>query len=148
MAYLLIVDDDPDFASSVATLCQADGHEVATVHTPAEALCSVTARQPDALLLDVMFPEDPTAGFQIAREVRRKFASLPILLLTAVNQEFPLGFSHKDFDPHWLPVTEFVEKPVDFAVLRDKVRRLLQPPGAQRGGASDLGPGRGLPGSV
>lgn len=125
MAYLLIVDDDPEFASSVATVCQADGHEVVTVNTPADALTSVAQRRPDGILLDVMFPEDPTAGFQIAREVRRKFGDIPILLLTAVNQEFPLGFSHKDYDANWLPVADFVEKPVDFAVLREKVKKLL-----------------------
>lgn len=125
MAYLLIVDDDPEFASSVATVCQADGHEVVTVNTPADALTSVAQRRPDGILLDVMFPEDPTAGFQIAREVRRKFGEIPILLLTAVNQEFPLGFSHKDYDANWLPVADFVEKPVDFAVLREKVKKLL-----------------------
>jgi two-component system, OmpR family, response regulator MtrA len=125
MAYLLIVDDDPEFASSVATVCQADGHEVVTVHTPADALASVAQRRPDGILLDVMFPEDPTAGFQVAREVRRKFGQIPILLLTAVNQEFPLGFSHKDSDQNWLPVADFVVKPVDFAVLREKISRLL-----------------------
>ena len=125
MAYLLIVDDDPEFASSVATVCRADGHEVLTVHTPDEALASVAQRRPDAILLDVMFPEDPTAGFQIAREVRRKFGEIPTLMLTAVNQEFPLGFSHKDYDANWLPVADFVEKPVDFAVLREKVSQLL-----------------------
>lgn len=125
MAYLLIADDDPDFASSVATVCQAEGHEVVTVHTPADALASVAQRRPDGILLDVMFPEDPTAGFQVAREVRRKFGEIPILLLTAVNQGFPLGFSHKDRDVDWLPVVDFVEKPVDFQVLREKIRALL-----------------------
>ncbi len=133
MAYLLIVDDDPEFASSVATVCQADGHEVVTAHTPADALASVAQRRPDGILLDVMFPEDPTAGFEIAREVQRKFGPIPILLLTAVNQEFPLGFSHKDYDAKWLPVVDFLEKPVDFAVLREKVRRLQGgDPGAGR----------------
>ena len=132
MAYLLIVDDDPEFASSVATVCQADGHEVLTVHTPADALASVAQRRPDGVLLDVIFPEDPTAGFQVAREIRRKFGEIPILLLTAVNQEFPLGFSHKDFDATWLPVVEFVEKPVDFALLREKVARLVGPKRAQQ----------------
>ncbi len=57
MAYLLIVDDDPDFASSVATVCQADGHETVVKHTPADALASVAERRPDGILLDVMFPE-------------------------------------------------------------------------------------------
>ena len=125
MPYLLIVDDDPDFASSVATVCEALGHEVATVHTTSEALERVAQRRPDGLLLDVMFPEDSTAGFELAREIRRRHGNLPILMLTAVNQQFPLGFSNKDIDPRWLPVTDFVEKPVDFAVLREKITRLL-----------------------
>ena len=46
-------------------------------------------------------------------------------MLTAVNQQFPLGFSNKDIDPNWLPVTDFVEKPVDFDLLRQKITRLL-----------------------
>jgi DNA-binding response OmpR family regulator len=125
MAYLLIVDDDPDFASSVATVCESLGHEVATLHTPDAAIPSVEQRRPDGILLDVMFPEDPGAGFQLARELRRQHGSIPILMLTAVNQQFPLGFSNKDIDAKWLPVTDFVEKPVDFAVLRDKITGLL-----------------------
>jgi CheY-like chemotaxis protein len=125
MSYLLIVDDDPDFASSVATVCEALGHEVATVHTTSEALERVAQRRPDGLLLDVMFPEDPTAGFELAREIRRRHGNLPILMLTAVNQQFPLGFSNKDIDPKWLPVVDFVEKPVDFDLLRQKISRLL-----------------------
>jgi len=125
MSYLLIVDDDPDFASSVATVCEALGHEVATVHTTSEALERVAQRRPDGLLLDVMFPEDPTAGFELAREIRRRHGNLRILMLTAVNQQFPLGFSNKDIDPKWLPVVDFVEKPVDFNLLRQKISRLL-----------------------
>jgi DNA-binding response OmpR family regulator len=127
MAYLLIVDDDQDFAEAVATVCQSDGHEVATLQAIEPALASIEARRPDAMVLDVMFPENPNAGFQLARDVRRKFGELPILMLTAVNQQFPLGFSNKDIDPTWLPVTEFLEKPVDFAVLREKIKRLLGP---------------------
>jgi DNA-binding response OmpR family regulator len=125
MPYLLIVDDDPDFANSVATVCQSLGHEVTTLHTISEAMPSLEQRLPDAVLLDVMFPEDPGAGFQLAREIRRRFGKLPVLLLTAVNQRFPLGFSDKDIDSRWLPITDFIEKPVDFAVLRDKITRLL-----------------------
>jgi DNA-binding response OmpR family regulator len=130
MAYLLIVDDDPDFAGSVATVCESLGHEVQVVHTTKLALASLEQRRPDGVLLDVMFPEDPSAGFQLAREIQRRFNGLPVLLLTAVNQEFPLGFSNKDIDRKWLPVADFLEKPVDFGVLREKVTRLLAPPPA------------------
>ncbi len=125
MAYLLIVDDDADFANSVATVCRAMGHEARIVNAAGEALPQVAARRPDAVILDVMFPEDPAAGFQVARELRRQAPDLPILMLTAVNQQFPLGFSTRDIDPKWLPVTDFVEKPVDFGVLQTRLERLL-----------------------
>ncbi len=128
MAYLLIVDDDPDFASSIATVCESLGHEVLAVHTVAQALAQAEQRRPDGLLLDVMFPEDPSAGFQLAREMHRRFGNLPILLLTAVNQQFPLGFSNKDISPKWLPVADFLEKPVDFALLREKITNLFGQP--------------------
>lgn len=131
MAYLLIVDDDPEFASSVETVCQAAGYEVKTVHTPEDALAQVEKRSPDGILLDVMFPENPSGGFQLARNIRRRFGGVPILLLTAVNQQFPLGFSNKDIDPDWLPVAEFVEKPVEFPVLLEKIEQLLKRSAAQ-----------------
>jgi CheY-like chemotaxis protein len=125
MAYLLIIDDDADFADAISTVCRAAGHETAIVHTPTDALTSVVARRPDGILLDVMFPEDPSAGFKLARELHRRFGQLPVLLLTAVNQRFPLGFSSKDIDPDWLPVAGLVEKPVAFPVLLEKVDTML-----------------------
>ena len=79
---------------------------------PTEAVDRIHERRPDAIILDVMFPENDTAGFEVARAIRRTFGDLPVLLLTAVNQSFPLGFSNKDLDPTWLPAVEFLEKPV------------------------------------
>ena len=126
MAYLLIVDDDPDFAGSVATVCQSVGHEVLAVHTTQDALTQIEQRRPDGILLDVIFPEDPSAGFKLAREIHQRFGQLPILMLTAVNQQFPLGFSDKDIHSKWLPVTDFLEKPIDFALLREKLTRMFE----------------------
>jgi DNA-binding response OmpR family regulator len=50
---------------------------------------------------------------------------VPILMLTAVNTRFPLGFSAKDIDEAWLPVTDFLEKPVDLDVLAERVDTIL-----------------------
>ncbi len=125
MAYVLIVDDDEEFAGAVATVLQAEGYEVAMEHETAAGLASLRARRPDLMVLDVMFPENPSAGFELAREIRKDFGQLPILMLTAVNSQFPLGFSSRDIDATWLPVTDFLEKPVDFQALRDRVKRLL-----------------------
>jgi CheY-like chemotaxis protein len=125
MADVLIIDDDEDFAEAVAAVLESEGYQVALEHDPANVMECLNRKQPDAILLDVMFPENPSEGFELARRIRKQYPEMPILMLTAVNQQFPLGFSSKDFDPTWLPVADFLEKPVDFSVLCEKVTRLL-----------------------
>jgi two-component system, OmpR family, response regulator len=125
MAYLLIVDDDEDFASAVGTVLRGQGYETAIETDCGKTIERIRERRPDAVILDVMFPENDKAGFEVARSIRRTFGALPVLLLTAVNQSFPLGFSGNDLDPTWLPAADFVEKPVDFALLSRKVADIL-----------------------
>ena len=128
MAYILIVDDDEDFASTAATVLRKEGYEVETELSPDEAAENMENRVPDLVVLDVMFPEDDSGGFELARFMRRqseKLKNVPILMLTAINTKFPLGFSTKDIDDDWLPVADFLEKPVDFELLRHKVSMLL-----------------------
>jgi len=128
MSYLLIVDDDEDFATAVATVLRVKGHEVRMELDLSAAVRSMTERRPDLLLLDVMFPEDSTGGFELARTMRWRHENLkdvPILMLTAVNTRFPLGFSEKDIDDDWMPVTEFLEKPIDLDVLAERVDTIL-----------------------
>ena len=121
MGYILIVDDDTDFAGAVGTVLQSHGHETDS----AKAVGRIHQRRPDAIILDVMFPENDTAGFDLARAIRRTFGELPVFLLTAVNNTFPLGFGNKDLDPKWLPAVEFLEKPVDLNRLCERVEQVL-----------------------
>ena len=128
MAYILIVDDDEDFAQTTATVLRNEGHEVQIELDTDDAMQSMRKKTPDLAVLDVMFPEDISAGFGLARFMRHESEHLkmiPILMLTAINTKFPLGFGPKDIDDDWLPVTEFLEKPVDFDVLVNKVSKLL-----------------------
>jgi CheY-like chemotaxis protein len=128
MAFVLMVDDDADFAEAVSTMLASHGHETATETDAEKAIDRIRQRRPDAVILDVMFPENDTAGFEVARSIRRTFGNLPIVLLTAVNNSFPLGFSNKDRDGTWLPVAEFMEKPVDLILLCEKVESLVKKP--------------------
>jgi len=125
MAYLLMTDDDEDFLVATAMVLRKAGHEVDTETQTDKVVERIRKRMPDLLILDVMFPEDASAGFDLARTVRRTFQDMKILMLTAVNTKFPLGFSADDIDDEWLPVTDFLEKPVDLDVLRDRVEALV-----------------------
>ena len=130
MSYLMIVDDDEDFAAAAAKVLSNVGHEVRIELETTSVIQIMEERPPDLLILDVMFPQNESAGFELARTIRQegsKLRKIPILMLTAVNTKFPLGFGPSDVDDHWLPIDDFVEKPVDLNVLRKRVAALLEP---------------------
>ncbi len=139
MAYLMIVDDDADFAEAAAEVLAHAGHEVQVRTDIDQALASMEQRRPDLVVLDVMFPHDDAAGFGLARRMRSEGSPLRdvrILMLTAINQRFPLGFSVNDIQSYWLPVSDFLEKPVDLDALVERVNALLGGGGHQ---AQDAG---------
>lgn len=128
MAYLMIVDDDEDFAQAVSLALTGAGHEVKHELQADEAMKGIAGRKPDLVILDVMFPENPASGFETARSIAKAYpgaTSIPVLMVTAVNASFPLGFSSQDIDTEWLPVADFIEKPVSMDVLQEKVAALL-----------------------
>ncbi len=138
MAYVLVVDDDEDIAKAEATVLENMGHEVRLEFSIDGAIESIKARKPDLMVLDVMFPENASAGFDLARRMKDYLGegeSVPILMVTAVNLAFPFGFGAGDIDEEWLPITDFIEKPVDLAYLCSKVDALLA------GGKSETGDG-------
>ncbi len=128
MAYVMIVDDDEDLALAISKVLGDASHETRIELETGPALASMKLRTPDLVILDVMFPGDSSAGFALARVMRHHETALkhvPILMLTAINSRFPLGFSARDIDEAWLPVTDFMEKPFDFDALQVKVSSLL-----------------------
>ena len=128
MAKIMIVDDDPDFVDSISRLLKSKGHELTTINDT-EGVIEQLERDPyDVLILDVMFPENAAAGFHLAQEIRKHedLSRLPILILSAINTKFPMGFGPGDIDDAWLPVQDFLEKPIDFDVLADKVQTLAK----------------------
>ena len=127
MANIKIIDDDEEIAVNLSLVLQKAGHKVSIRDNTEGAVQELVKERPDLLILDVMFPENPAGGFDLAREIRKveELESLPIILLTAINQELPGDFSAKDLDKEWMPAEDFVEKPVEIPEFIEKVNRLL-----------------------
>lgn len=125
MAYVLIIDDDPDLSESNAGTLRRAGHEVKIATSPQEGLAMVKERHPELILLDVMFPDNDTGGFELARKIPLECPRVPVLMMTSVNKHFPLNFSSNDRDPVWLPIADFLDKPVEPDALLAKVNELL-----------------------
>jgi len=78
---LLIIEDDILLADSLKTLFTLKGFEVETVHDGETGADYAESGIYDLLILDVMMPK--LDGYQVARQVRRKRLTTPILMLTA-----------------------------------------------------------------
>jgi DNA-binding response OmpR family regulator len=127
MAKIRIVDDDVEFAGNLASILKAAGHDVTHSATTLGLIDDLIRNLPDLLIFDVMFPDNPVAGFDAVRAVRarREIARIPIIMLSAVNDEYPMQFSACDIDPDWLPIQDFVEKHTDSQTILKKVNALL-----------------------
>lgn len=129
---ILIVDDDPDIVEAMRLPLESSGFEVVSASSGAEGLAALKKENPDLILLDVMM-ESTTEGFQVAYTIRsddpkseyKKYRNIPILMITAVNQVMKSNFS-KGTDAEFLPVTDFIEKPIQPLDLLNKVSDLLK----------------------
>ncbi len=129
MKRIYVVDDEQSIVESVSMILESKGYEVGAQNDDKDVVDNVAAFGADLVILDVMLPEDTGAGFTMARALKadERTSGLPLLMLTAVNEAgiYPGKFSNKDRDEAWLPVQEFVEKPVVPEVLLAKVALLL-----------------------
>lgn len=121
-----IVDDDKDIVDILSTILRSHGYETAASYSAKETLEKAREIKPDLIVLDVMFPEDSSEGFDVARALHRddELKEIPVIVLSAVNEKYRLGFSSKDIHEDWLPVNEFVEKPIEpdkFLTLVEKL---------------------------
>jgi two-component system, OmpR family, response regulator ChvI len=123
MAQILLVDDDQDLIEMNRTVFTQRGHTVTVAYSAAEAKKIVQSNPPEMAVLDVMM-EDNTVGFELARHLHELYPTMPMIMLTGISKEMRLGYTFQP-DETWLPVSKFMEKPVNPRVLADEADKLL-----------------------
>jgi two-component system, OmpR family, response regulator ChvI len=123
MAQILLVDDDQDLIEMNRTVLAQRGHHVMVAYSAAEALKIAQSSPPELAVLDVMM-EDNTVGFELARQLHEQYPKLPMIMLTGISKEMRLGYTFQP-DETWLPVSKFMEKPVNPRILADEADKLL-----------------------
>jgi CheY-like chemotaxis protein len=130
MPKILVIEDDADMVAALRMPLEAKGYEVVAAATGEEGLKKVEDVKPSLIILDVMM-ETVTAGFQVSLQLRSpdpqseysEFRDVPILMLTAIHTTTSLRFGP---DEAYLPVDDFVDKPIDPDVLLGKIEKLLE----------------------
>ena len=129
MKKIYIIDDDRDIVESMSMVLKANGYEVSAQYNDEDVVGNVLKSNPDLIILDVMFPENNSAGFEIAREIKgnSKLTNIPIIMLSAVNEKgiYVGRLTSQDINESWLPVSIFLDKPVQPKELLLQVKSML-----------------------
>ena len=129
---ILVIDDDPDLVESIRITLEANDYQVFSAGNGTEGLRLTKEVFPDLIILDVMM-DSITEGFQVSQQLRSRdpqseykaYSKIPILMLTGISEKMHMKFSPEE-DEDYLPVDEFMEKPIRFETLLEKVKTLIQ----------------------
>lgn len=113
---LLVIDDQPDVVDVIRQGLASSGHRVDSAYTGEEGLEKACASSYDVIILDVMLPG--MDGFEVARRIRDRGVSTPILMLTARDQETDVVQGLSEGADTYLP------KPFRIAELEAHLRAL------------------------
>jgi len=122
---VLIIDDDIDLVEAMRITLEGAGLLVIDAQDGQKGLDKIKKEKPDLIILDVMMGTQDE-GFHIAYSLRNDplTADLPIIMLTAIGQETGFAFN-KEKDGDFLPVNEFIEKPINPDKLIETVKSNL-----------------------
>lgn len=125
---ILVVDDEPDFASIVQTNLTKEGFLVDVAFDGVEAMEKIRSAakgaQYDAIVLDVMMPEKD--GYEVCAELKKDdaYSNIPIVMLTAVADHVgSTRYSHADGMS--MEADDYLPKPASAEEITRSVRRLV-----------------------
>jgi len=115
---ILIVEDDPAMLRGLKDNFEYAGYNVATACEGEQGLDAALDIKPDLILLDIMLPG--MNGYEICRRLRAEELTMPIIMLTAKNQESDvvLGLN--------IGANDYVSKPFSIKELLARVEAFLR----------------------
>jgi len=87
MKTILIIEDQPDMRTNIATILSMEGYEVLTAEHGKEGLATAKEDKPDLILCDVMMPELDGYGVLEGLREDRTVAGTPFIFLTAKGEK-------------------------------------------------------------
>ncbi len=118
-ARILVVDDDRITRMILRHALERDGHVVDEAADGKVALGVFERVNPDVVLMDGSMPE--MDGFMLCAEIQKQPTgkNTPILMVTSLDDE---GSIARAFE---VGATDYIAKPVNWAVLRHRLRRVI-----------------------
>lgn len=115
---ILLVEDSTSLCEALYTVLQKEGYEVRIANDGEQGCTYAMTNIYDLIILDVMMPKKN--GFEMLSEIRAKGLSTPVIMLTALSQEYN---KIKGLD---LGADDYLPKPFSTAELLARIRALLR----------------------
>jgi DNA-binding response OmpR family regulator len=114
---ILVVDDEPLYLRLLKVNLESEGYEIVTSRNGEEALENISQHMPDLIIMDVMMPK--MDGISACIRIRQ-FSNVPIILLTALNEE------HDRVNGLNIGADDYVSKPFSATELVARVKAILR----------------------
>jgi DNA-binding response OmpR family regulator len=118
VATILIVEDEHAVARGIQYALQQEGYEVNVARSGEEGLDIATHQAPDLVVLDVRLPG--MDGFEVLRRIRAAGAKMPVLVLTARDDEVDKVIGLE------LGADDYLTKPFGLRELMSRIKALLR----------------------
>lgn len=115
---ILLVEDSLSLCEALSTVLQNEKYEVQVANDGEAGLQLAVSNIFDLVILDVMMPKKN--GFEVLSEMRNRKISTPVIMLTALSQEYN---KVKGLD---LGADDYLPKPFSTAELLARIRALLR----------------------
>lgn len=116
--HILLVEDEPNLGSLLRDYLEMNGLTVTWCADGDAGLMALQQQSVDAVILDVMMPKRD--GFEVAKDLRRLYPTLPLMFLTARGQREDRIHGLK------LGADDYLVKPFDAEELLLRVKVLLR----------------------
>lgn len=119
MKKILVIDDSSTNVLLVEAVLQKHDFSVLTACNATEAFEILESDTPDLILLDILMPE--INGFAFLEKMRadERFAHLPVMILSAVNNQ---EYKHKAKE---MGAINYLTKPLDVDDILQKIRNFF-----------------------
>lgn len=117
MSRILIIEDDEDLQEGLSFSLKMDGYETECAGTKREAAALLKKSRYDLVLLDCNLPDG--SGYDLCRSIS-EYGEIPVFMLTARNTEMD------EVKALELGAADFMSKPFSLAVLKVRIRKILQ----------------------
>lgn len=115
---VLVVDNEEEFASTLAARLQLRNITSASAYSGGEALAAIADFRPDVIILDLQMPD--MGGLEVLSQVKKIAPTIDVILMTG-RGSLETGIAGME-----LGAFDYLVKPVDLNTLLDRIADAFQ----------------------